>query len=116
MRCKNGTRKKKGECVPYPFRKRCKNGTRKNKAGNCESYVMLSKEDMDSIIEEYQLRPEAATYLRKIKLTKQSTDFYKYDPNRSDVDNLYFKVRARVADILKYGDRGTKVKFLRSME
>jgi len=103
MRCKNGTRKKKGECVPYPFRTRCKNGTRKMK-GECKPYVMLSKEDMDSIIEEYQLKPEAATYLRKIKLTKQSFDFYKYDPNRSDVENLYFKVRARVADILKYGD------------
>jgi len=104
MRCKNGTRKKNGECVPYPFRTtRCKKGTRKQN-GECKPYVMLSKEDVDPIIQEYQLKPEAATYLRKIKLTKQSTDFYKYDPNRSDVDNLYFKVRARVAEILKYGD------------
>ena len=77
---------------------------------------MLSKEDMDSIVKEYQLKPEAATYLRKIKLTKQSTDFYKYDPNRTDVDNLYFKVRAKIDDILKYGDRGTKVKLIRSIE
>ena len=60
MRCKNGTRKKKGECKPYPFTTRCKKGTRKNKAGECKSYVMLSKEDMDSIIQEYQLNPEAA--------------------------------------------------------
>ena len=105
MRCKNGTRKKKGECKPYPFTTtRCKKGTRKNKEGNCKSYVMLSKQDMDSIIQEYQLNPEAATYLRKIKLTKRSSDFYEYDPNRSDLDNLYFKVRARVAEILKYGD------------
>jgi hypothetical protein len=115
MRCKNGTRKKKGECKPYPFTTRCKKGTRKQK-GNCESYVMLPKEHIDSIVKEYQLKPEAATYLRKIKLTKQSFDFYKYDPNRSDVDNLYFKVRAKVADILKYGDRGTKMKIIRSME
>ena len=105
MRCKNGTRKNKsGECVPYPFTKsRCKRGTRKNKAGNCESYVILSKEDIDSIIKEYQLKPDAATFLRKIKASKQSTDFYTYDPKRSEVDNLYFKVRARVAEILKYG-------------
>lgn len=104
MRCKNGTRKKKGECVPYPFTKsRCKSGTRKNKAGNCELYVMLSKQDIDSIIQEYQLNPKAATYLRKIKASKQPTDFYKYDPNRSDMDNLYFKVRAKVGEILKYG-------------
>jgi hypothetical protein len=104
MRCKNGTRKKNGECMPYPFtRKRCKKGTRKNKAGNCESYVMLPKEDIDSIIEEYKLKPGAATYLRKIKASKQSADFYKYDPKRSELDNLYFKVRAKVAEILKYG-------------
>lgn len=103
-RCKNGTRKNKGECVPYPFTKsRCKSGTRKNKTGDCESYVMLSKEDIDSIIEEYKLKPGAATYLRKMKATKQSSEFYKYDPKRSEVDNLYFKVRARVAEILKYG-------------
>jgi len=105
MRCKNGTRKNKaGECAPYPFtRKRSKKGTRKNKAGNCESYVMLTKEDIDSIIQEYQLKPEAGTYLRKMKASKQSTDFYTYDPKKSEVDNLYFKVRARVAEILKYG-------------
>lgn len=103
MRCKNGTRKKKGECVPYPFTTRCKNGTRKMK-GECKPYVMLSKEDIDSIIQEYQLNPKAATYLRKIRLTKRSTDFYEYDPKRSDLDNLYFKVRARVAEILKFGD------------
>ena len=105
MRCKNGTRKNKaGECAPYPFaKKRCKKGTRKNKAGNCESYVMLSKEDIDSIIEEYKLKPGAATYLRRIKSSKQSSDFYTYDPNRSELDNLYFKVRAKVAELLKYG-------------
>lgn len=103
MRCKNGTRKKNGVCKPYPFTTRCKKGTRKMN-GECKPYVMLSKQDMDSIIQEYQLNPEAATYLRKIKLTKRSTDFYEYDPNRSDLDNLYFKVRARVAEILKYGD------------
>jgi hypothetical protein len=114
MRCKNGTRKKKGECVPYPFTTRCKKGTRKQN-GECKPYVTLPKEYMDSIMKEYQLKPEAATFLRKIKLTKQSFDFYKYDPNRSDVDNLYFKVRAKVDDILKYGDRGTKVKFIRTM-
>lgn len=105
MRCKNGTRKKKGECVPYPFTTtRCKKGTRKQN-GECKPYVMLPKEDIDSIIQEYQLKPEAATYLRKIKLTKQSTDFYKYDTKRTDLDNLYFKVRATVAEILKYGDK-----------
>ena len=103
MRCKNGTRKKQGECVPYPFTTRCKNGTRKIK-GECNPYVMLSKEDIDSIIQEYQLNLKAATYLRKIKLTKRSTDFYKYDTKISDLDNLYFKVRARVAEILKFGD------------
>ena len=110
MRCKNGTRKNKsGECVPYSFtRSRCKRGTRKNKAGNCESYVMLSKEIIDPIIQEYQLKPGAATYLRNIKLTKRSTDFYDYDAKRSDVDNLYFKVRARVAEILKFGDAKEK--------
>lgn len=107
MRCKNGTRKKKGECVPYPFTTRCKNGTRKMK-GECKPYVMLSKEDIDPIIHEYQLKPGAATYLRKIKLTKRSTDFYDYDPKRSDVENLYFKVRARVAEILKFGDAKEK--------
>ena len=106
MRCKNGTRKKKGECKPYPFT-RCKKGTRKIK-GECKPYVMLTKENIDSIIQEYQLKPEAATFLRKIKLTKRSTDFYDYDPNRSDVDNLYFKVRARVAEILKFGDAKEK--------
>ena len=106
MRCKNGTRKQKGECKPYPFT-RCKKGTRKIK-GECKPYVMLSKENIDSIIQEYQLKPEAATFLRKIKLTKRSTDFYDYDPNRSDVDNLYFKVRARVAEILKFGDAKEK--------
>ena len=106
MRCKNGTRKKKGECKPYPF-KRSKKGTRKIK-GECKPYVMLTKENIDSIIQEYQLKPEAATFLRKIKLTKRSTDFYDYDPNRSDVDNLYFKVRARVAEILKFGDAKEK--------
>lgn len=113
MRCKNGTRKKNGECKPYPTR--CKNGTRKQN-GECKPYVTLPKEYMDSIMKEYGLKPEAATYLRKIKLTKQSTDFYKYDPNRTDVDNLYFKVRAKIDDILKYGDRGTKVKLIRSIE
>ena len=106
MRCKNGTRKQKGECKPYPFT-RCKKGTRKIK-GECKPYVMLTKENIDSIIQEYQLKPEAATFLRKIKLTKRSTDFYDYDPNRSDVDNLYFKVRARVAEILKFGDAKEK--------
>ena len=106
MRCKNGTRKQKGECKPYPFT-RCKKGTRKIK-GECKPYVMLTKENIDSIIKEYQLKPEAATFLRKIKLTKRSTDFYDYDPNRSDVDNLYFKVRARVAEILKFGDAKEK--------
>lgn len=105
MHCKNGTRKNKsGECVPYSFtRKRCKKGTRKNKEGNCESYVMLSKEDIDSIIKEYKLKPGASTFLKKIKPSKQSTDFYTYDPKRSEVDNLYFKVRAKVSEILKYG-------------
>ena len=106
MRCKNGTRKQKGECKPYPFT-RCKKGTRKIK-GECKPYVMLTKENIDSIIQEYQLKPEAATFLRKIKLTKRSTDFYDYDPNRSDVDNLYFKLRARVAEILKFGDAKEK--------
>ena len=109
MRCKNGTRKKKGECVPYPFtKKRCKRGTRKNKEGECESYVTVSKEDIDSIIHEYQLNPKAATYLKKIKASKQPTDFYTYDPKRSEVDNLYFKVRARVAEILKFGTEKEK--------
>jgi hypothetical protein len=105
MRCKNGTRKNKsGECATYPFIKsRCKRGTHKNKAGNCEPYVMLSKKDIDSIIEEYKLKPGASTFLRKVKASKKSTDFYTYDPKRSEVDNLYFKVRARVAEILKYG-------------
>ena len=108
-RCKNGTRKNKSrECVPYPFKGRCKRGTRKNKAGDCESYVTVSKEDIDSIIEEYKLKPGAATYLRKMKATKQSSDFYKYDPKRSEVDNLYFKIRARVAEILKYGTEKEK--------
>ena len=106
MRCKNGTRKQKGECKPYPFT-RCKKGTRKIK-GECKPYVMLTKENIDSIIQEYQLKPEAATFLRKIKLTKRSTDFYDYDPNRAVVDNLYFKVRARVAEILKFGDAKEK--------
>ena len=59
MRCKNGTRKKNGVCKPYPFTTRCKKGTRKMN-GECKPYVMLSKEDMDSIIQEYQLNPEAA--------------------------------------------------------
>ena len=106
MRCKNGTRKQKGECKPYPFT-RCKKGTRKIK-GECKPYVMLTKENIDSIIQEYQLKPEAATFLRKIKLTKRSTDFYDYDAKRSDLDNLYFKVRARVAEILKFGDAKEK--------
>lgn len=106
MRCKNGTRKKKGECKPYPFT-RCKKGTRKIK-GECKPYVMLTKENIDSIIQEYQLKPGAATYLRNIKLTKRSTDFYDYDAKRSDLDNLYFKVRARVAEILKFGDAKEK--------
>lgn len=108
MRCKNGTRKKKGECKPYPFTTTCcKKGTHK-KNGECKPYVMLSKEDIDPIIQEYQLKPGAATYLRNIKLTKRSTDFYDYDAKRSDLDNLYFKVRARVAEILKFGDAKEK--------
>jgi hypothetical protein len=49
------------------------------------------------------LKPGAATVLRKVKASKQSTDFYTYDPKRSEVDNLYFKVRAKVGEILKYG-------------
>lgn len=114
MRCKNGTRKKKGECMPYPFTTRCKKGTHK-KNGECKPYVTLPKEYMDSIIQEYELHTKAVTYLRKIKLTKQSTDFYKYDPKRSDVENLYFKVRARVAEILKFGDAKEK-HLIRSME
>ena len=86
---------------------RCKKGTSKIK-GDCVAYVALSKPLIDSIIQEYQLHTKAANYLRKIKLTKQSTDFYKYDPKRSDVENLYFKVRARVAEILKFGDAKEK--------
>lgn len=86
---------------------RCKNGTRKIK-GECKPYVLLSKEDIDPIIQEYQLNLKAGTYLRKIKLTKRSTDFYDYDPKRSDLDNLYFKVRARVSEILKFGDAKEK--------
>jgi hypothetical protein len=107
MRCKNGTRKKKGECVPYPFTTRCKKGTHK-KNGECKPFAIIHKEYIDSIIKEYQLKPGADTYLRNIKLTKRSTDFYDYDAKRSDLDNLYFKVRARVAEILKFGDAKEK--------
>ena len=81
---------------------RCKKGTRKNK-GDCVPYVALSKPVIDSIIQEYGLKPSAATYIKKMKATKRRTDYYTYNPDFTELENLDAKARARVAEILKYG-------------
>jgi len=82
---------------------RCKKGTRKNKAGDCVAYVALSKPVIDSIIQEYGLKPSAASYIKKMKATKRRTDYYTYNPEFTELENLDAKARARVAEILKYG-------------
>ena len=82
---------------------RCKKGTRKNKAGDCVAYASLPKIVIDSIIQEYGLKPSAATYIKSIKGTKRRTDYYTYNPNMSELENLHVKARARVAEILKFG-------------
>jgi len=91
---------------------RCKNGTRKNKAGDCIPYVSLSKSYIDSIIENYRLKPEAATYIKKIKATKRRSDYYTYNPNMTDLENLQMKANAKVAEILKFGPAKEKAKIV----
>ena len=91
---------------------RCKNGTRKNKAGDCIPYVSLSKSYIDSIIANYSLKPEAAAYIKKIKATKRRSDFYKYNPNMTDLENLQMKANAKVAEILKFGPAKEKAKIV----
>ena len=82
---------------------RCKKGTRKNKAGDCVPYVALSKPVIDSIIQEYGLKPSAATYIKKMKATKRRTDYYTYNPEFTELENLHLKTIAKVSEILKYG-------------
>lgn len=82
---------------------RCKKGTRKNKAGDCVSYVALSKPVIDSIIQEYGLKPSAAAYIKKLKATKRRTNYYTYNPDFTELENLHVKIIAKVADILKNG-------------
>jgi hypothetical protein len=81
---------------------RCKNGTRKNK-GDCVPYTSLPKPLIDSIIQEYRLKPGSATFIKSIKSTKRRTNYYTYNPDFTELENLDAKARARVAEILKYG-------------
>jgi len=81
---------------------RCKNGTRKNK-GECVAYVALPKPLIDSIIQEYGLKPSSATFIKSIKGTKRRTNYYTYNPDMSVAGNLFVKASAKVADILKNG-------------
>lgn len=81
---------------------RCKKGTRKVK-GDCVAYVALPKPLIDSIIQEYGLKPGSATFIKSIKSTKRRTNYYTYNPDVSEVGNLFVKASAKVADILKNG-------------
>ena len=86
---------------------RCKKGTRKIK-GDCVAYVALSKPLIDSIIQEYGLKPGSATFIKSIKSTKRRTNYYTYNPDMSEVGNLFVKASAKVADILKNGTEKEK--------
>ena len=86
---------------------RCKNGTRKNK-GDCVPYTSLPKPLIDSIIKEYGLKSGSATFIKSIKSTKRRTNYYTYNPDMSEVGNLFVKASAKVADILKNGTEKEK--------
>ena len=86
---------------------RCKKGTRKKK-GDCVAYVALSKPVIDSIIQEYGLKPSAASYIKKIKATKRRNHYYTYTPEFTELENLHIKALAKIADILKNGTEKEK--------
>ena len=81
---------------------KCKNGTRKVK-GNCVPYIKLNSEDLDDIIRRLKLKPSSKAFLKTIKFSKRSIGFYKYNKDRSDDHNLYNKVTGTVEGILKNG-------------
>ena len=97
--------------------KRCKKGTRRNpKTKRCKktnSKVKLSEDDLKQLAYEKGLIAKQSDsipskikqWMKSIIFTTKSTDiFYKYDKNKSDVDNLYKKVEAKIDSYRKDGN------------
>lgn len=82
------------------LRKRCKNGTRKNKTKQCVPTVRLTEEEIQSLLQKYSLRPDAANQLKKLRLTKRSAYDYKYNKLFDDKTNLMRQADSFISNVL----------------
>ena len=110
--------------------KRCKNGTRRNpKTKRCRKVkpklkkvktpvkvkspvpVKLSEHDLQLIAYDQGLivnrddtiKPEVKAWMKSIPFSKESEQFYKYNPAKSDEENLYRKVSGTIDSYRKDG-------------
>ena len=115
--------------MPTKKLKRCKKGTRRNpKTKRCRKTkssvkVKLSEDDLHLVAFEKGLivkrddsiPSKVKKWMKSIPFSTKSEQFYKYDPSKSDADNLYWKVSARIDSYRKDGDKSVDLTDVRDL-